>query len=96
MGKVHSNIVTLKRRFSQSLNTKDITDADYAHAKTVCKDFEIKDLREYHDLYAKSNTLFLADLFDNFRNTCLKIYKLYLAKVPSATGLAWHAAFKKD
>ena len=29
---------------------EDITDADYAHAKRVCKDSEIKDLGEYHDL----------------------------------------------
>ena len=31
---------------------EDITDADYAHAKRVCKDFEIKQLGEHHDLCA--------------------------------------------
>ena len=46
---------------------EDITDADYAHAKRVCKDFEIKNL-EYHGLYIESDTLFLADVFENFRN----------------------------
>ena len=45
---------------------KDTTDADYAQAKRVCKDFEIKNLREYHDLYVQSNTLLLADVFKNF------------------------------
>ena len=35
----------------------DITDADYAYAKRVCKDSEIKNLREYHDLYVQSDTL---------------------------------------
>ena len=30
---------------------EDITDADYAQGKRVCKDFEIKNLREYDDLY---------------------------------------------
>ena len=35
-----------------------ISDADYAHAKRVCKDFEIKNLAECHDLYVQSNTLF--------------------------------------
>ena len=34
---------------------EDITDADYPHTKIVCKDFEIKHLREYHDLYVQSN-----------------------------------------
>ena len=40
---------------------EDITDADYAHAKRVCKDFE-KNLREYHNFYVQSDTLFLADV----------------------------------
>ena len=54
----------------------DITDADYVHAKKVCKDFEIKNLVEYHDLYVQSLTLLLADAFNNFQNMCLEIYEL--------------------
>ena len=68
---------------------EDITDADYAHAKRVCKDFEIKSLGEYHDLYVQSNTLLLADVFENFRNMCINIYELDPAKCLSAPGLAW-------
>ena len=59
----------------QSLNMEDIIDADYAHAKRVWKDFEIKNLEEYHNLYAQSNTLLLTDVFENFRNMYLKIYE---------------------
>ena len=55
---------------------EDITDADYAHPKGSCKDFEIKNLGEHHDLYIQSNTLLLADLFENFCNMCLEIYEL--------------------
>ena len=44
----------------------DVTDADYTHAKRFCKDFEIKNLGEYHDLYVQSDTLLLADVFNNF------------------------------
>ena len=44
----------------------DITDADYTHAKRVCKDFEIKNLGEYQDLYVQSDTLLLVDVFENF------------------------------
>ena len=60
-----------KKHFYSHLNMEDITDADYAHG--VCKDFETKNLGEYHDLYVQSNTLLLADVFENFRNMCLKI-----------------------
>ena len=74
---------------------KDTTDADYAQAKRVCKDFEIKNLREYHDLYVQSNTLLLADVFKNFWNMCLKICKLDPVKFLSAPGLAWQAVLKK-
>ena len=74
---------------------EDITDADYVHAKRVCKDFEIKNLGEYHDLHVQSDTLLLADVFENFRNMCINIYKLDPAKFLSTPGLAWQAALKK-
>ena len=74
---------------------EDITDADYAHAKRVYKDFEIIHLGEYHDLYVQSNILLLADVFENFWNMCRKIYKLDPAKFLSTHGLAWQTASKK-
>ena len=46
---------------------EDIADADYIHAKRICKDFEIKKLGQYHDLYLKSDILLLVDVFENFR-----------------------------
>ena len=67
---------------------EDITDADYAHAKRVCKDFETKNLGEYHDLYVQSDPFVLADVLENFRNMCLEIYELDPAKFLSARGLA--------
>ena len=45
---------------------EDITDADYEHAKRVCKEFEVKTLGEYHDLYVQSETLLSADAFEKF------------------------------
>ena len=41
-------------------------------AERVCKDFEIKHLGEYHDLYDKHDTLLLVDVFKKFRKMCLK------------------------
>ena len=84
-----------KEDFYNHLNMEDITDADYVHAKRVCKDFEIKYLGEYHDLYVQIDTLLLADVFENFRNMCIKIYELDPAKFLSAHGLAWQADLKK-
>ena len=74
---------------------EDITDADYMRGKRVRKDFEIKNLGEYHDLYLKSDTLLLADVFENFRKMCLKIHQSDPVKFLSSPGLAWQAALKK-
>ena len=71
---------------------EDITDADYMHGKRICKDFELKNLGKYHDLYLKSVRLLSADVFQNPRKIFFKIYHLDL----SAPGLAWQAALKKD
>ena len=60
---------------------EDITNADYTHAKRICKDFEIKNLGEYHDLYVQSNTLLLADVLKDFRNMCHKLFEHEPAKL---------------
>ena len=62
-----------EEEFYSYLNLENITDADYMHAKRVCKDFEIKKLGEYHNLYLQSDILLLADVSENFRKMCLKI-----------------------
>ena len=46
------------------------------HTQKVCKDFKIRNLRDYHDLYVQSDKLLLANVFGNFRNMCLEIYDL--------------------
>ena len=85
-----------KEDFYSHLNMEDITDAHYAYAKRVCKDFEIKNLEEYHDLYVQNDTLLLADVFENFRNMCLEIYELDPGTFFLAPRLPWQAALKKD
>ena len=83
-----------KADFYSHLNMEDITDANYTHAKRFRKEFEIKKLGEYHNLYVQSDTLLLADVLENFRNMCLKIYELDPVKFLSNSGLAWEAALK--
>ena len=84
-----------KEAFYSNLNLKYIRDEDYAHAQKVCDVFEIKNLGEYHDLYVQSDTLLLADIFENFRNKCLEIYGLDPVYFVSAPELAWQACLKK-
>ena len=83
-----------KEEFYSHLNKEDITDDDYTYAKRVCKDFEIKNLGEYHDLYVQSNTLLLADVFEIFRIMCLKIYELDYANFFSSWN-SMGSSFKK-
>ena len=65
-----------KEAFYSNLNTEDITDVDYRHGKRVFKNLSNKNLGDYHDLYVQSDTLLLADVFENFRNMCIKVYEL--------------------
>ena len=72
------NEISLPRKedFYSNLNMEDISDIDYRHANNVFKRFKLKNLGDYHDLYVKSDTLLLSDVFSNFRNMCLKEYEL--------------------
>ena len=74
---------------------KKIIVKDYAHAKKVFKELGLKNLGDYHDLYVQCDTLLLADVFENFRNKCIEIYKLDLAHFLSTPGLGWQACLKK-
>ena len=77
-----------KKAFYNKLYLEDTTDEDYIHAQKVFEEFKLKNLGEYHDLYVQSDTLLLADVFENFRNKCIEIYKLDPAHVLSVPGLA--------
>ena len=63
----------IKRSFYSELNLKDNTDKDCAHAQKVFKELKLKNLGDYHNLYVQSNTLLLADVFEN---KCIEIYEL--------------------
>ena len=77
-----------------NLNIKNITDVDYRHAKRVFKEFNIKNLGGYRDLYVESDTLLLADVSQNFRSKRIEIYELDPAHFLSASGLTWQACLK--
>ena len=83
-----------KEAFYSRLNDGGISDDDYAHAQNVWKTFKMKYFKDYHELYNKVDVLLLADVFENFRNICLKNYELDPAHYYTAPGLAWDAALK--
>ena len=55
---------------------EDIDDIDYRHGNNVFKSFKLENLGDYHDLYVKSETFLLADVFEDFRDMCIKEYEL--------------------
>ena len=65
-----------EKGFYSYLNMKNLTGVDYAHVKRICKDFKMKYLGEYYDLYLKNDTSLLDHVFENFRNMCLEICEL--------------------
>ena len=94
--KIDETTLPPKEAFYSNLNLENISDKDYAHTPKVWKVFEIKNRGDYHDLFVKSDTLLLPDVFENFRNMCLKIYKLDPVYFVSAPGLGWQVCVKKD
>ena len=65
--KFNEKVLPCKESFYSSLTMEDISETDNAHANNVFKKFNINNLGEYHDLYVRSDTLLLADIFQNFR-----------------------------
>ena len=51
----------------------------------------MKVMKDYHDLYLKCDVLLLADVFEKFRNSSLKIYGLFPSHYFSASALSWDA-----
>ena len=84
-----------KEDFHSNLNMDDINDIDYRHGNNVFKRFELENVGDYHDLYVQSDTQLLADVFENFRDMCIKEYELDPAHVLSLPGLAWQVCLKK-
>ena len=84
-----------KESFYSNLNMENIEDIVYRHGNNVFNKFKLNNLGAYHDLYVQSDTLLLADAFENFRDMCLKEYELDPDHFLSLPGLAWQACLKK-
>ena len=80
--------------FYSKLDDEGITDDSYKHAKRVFSEFRCRSIRDYLELYNKTDVPLLADVFENFRDVCMKNYLLDPAHYYKAPGLAWDAALK--
>lgn len=83
-----------KGAFYSQLNKEEISDDEYQFACKMWEKFNCKTLAEYSDLYLKTDVLLLADVFENFRQTCFRIYGLDPAHYYTAPGLSWDAMLK--
>ena len=83
-----------KDAFYSEINGEGISVKDYQHAQKVWKVFNMKTMRDYHNLYNKTDVLLLADVFETFRKVCKKIYKLDPCWYYTAPGLSWDACLK--
>ena len=83
-----------QKAFYSKLTGKGINNNNYNHVLEVWKTCKIKKLKEYHEVYNKTDVLLLADVFEKFRDLCLKNYGLDPAHYYTAPGLAWDAMLK--
>ena len=74
--KFNETSIPSKEPFYSNLTMENISETDYRYANNVLKTFKLNNLGDYHDLYVQSNTLLLADVFENFRKACIKTYEL--------------------
>ena len=92
--KLAVNELPPEKDFYSKLNDEHISDEQYEHAKNVWKEFNCKTMRDYHDLYLKTDVLLLADVMENYRNVCIKNYGLDPMWYYTAPGFAWDATLK--
>ena len=83
-----------QKTFYSKLSGRGITEKNYKHVWNVWYSFKMKIFKEYHELYNITDVLLLADVFENFRDICLKNYGLDPVYYFTAPGLAWDACLK--
>lgn len=92
--KLDEKSLPTRDQFYSALTESHISDDEYMFAQKVWKEFDIKTLGEYADLYMKIDIILLADVFENFRNTCYDNYNLDPAQYYTAPGLSFDSMLK--
>ncbi|RLU21144.1 hypothetical protein DMN91_005517 [Ooceraea biroi] len=83
-----------RESFYSSLTGDTVSESDYAHAENIWQRFTIRTLGKYSDLYLKTDVLLLADVFENFRDSCINSYGVDPAYYYTLSGFTWDAMLK--
>ena len=83
------------KHFYSNLNMSGVIHTYYEHTCSVWREFGIRNMGEYHDLYLRTNVILLTNVFESFRQVCLENYRLDPSHFYTAPGLAWKACLKK-
>lgn len=83
-----------REQFYSTIKKEHISEEEYEQALAVFRTFNMTSLGEYHDLYLKTDVVLLSDVFESFRNLCLKQYELDPCRYYTSPGLSWSACLK--
>ena len=89
-----TSLPSIKHSYS-NFNMSGVSNTDYEHACSIWREFEIRNMGEYHNLYLRSTVILLANVFESFRQVCLENYGFDPSHFYMAQGLAWKACLKK-
>ncbi|KYN18368.1 hypothetical protein ALC57_09309 [Trachymyrmex cornetzi] len=92
--KLNETSLPPRELFYSSLTDETASDNDYQHATNVWRRFCVETLGNCSDLYLKTDVLLLADVFENFRDTCIESYGLDPAHYYTLSGYTWVAMLK--
>ena len=83
-----------KEAFKNDLTGEEISQENYDFAQRVWSTLECENLGEYHDVYLYQDIFLLADIFEQFRQLCLRHLELDPAHYYTVPGMSWDAALK--
>ena len=94
--KLNWHIETLrKEHFDSTLNLSQLNDNEWLSVQHIINQLNIKTFADYHDFYLNIDVYGLADVFENFRKTSLKYYKLDPCHYVGCPSFAWDAMLLK-
>lgn len=95
VNKLNDNILPSIDKFYSKLYDQTVNNEEYEYANKIWKEFNCKNLRDYHELYLKTDVLLLAQIFNDFRNRSLKEFGLDPSKYVSLASFSWDCMLKR-